>query len=77
MESQGFSFIDLTGEVYDAGMAVNVIDTGGEETEMAADLIIKEMMSPVILFRNKLWTHGQVILENKARNENMEKEDER
>lgn len=76
LETQGFSFVDLTGETYDAGMAVDIIDTEGEVTEKVTDLIIKEMVSPIILFGDELLTHGEVILEKKARNDNMAKEDE-
>jgi len=75
LENQGFSFVDLTGEIYDAGMAVDIIDTEGEVTEKVTDLIIKEMVSPIILFGDKLLTHGEVILEKKARNDNMARED--
>ena len=74
LEIQGCSFIDLTGEVYDAGMAVDIIDTEGEKKDGVIYLIIKEMVAPIILFRNVLLTHGQVILERRAKAENIAKE---
>ena len=74
LEIQGCSFIDLTGEVYDAGMAVDIIDTEGEKNDGVIDLIIKEMVAPIILFRDVLLTHGQVILERRAKAENIAKE---
>ena len=74
LEIQGCSFIDLTGEVYDAGMAVDIIDTEGEKKDGVIDLIIKEMVAPIILFRDVLLTHGQVILERRAKAENIAKE---
>ena len=68
---QGVDFIDLTGELYDAGMAIDILDTEGEKSEGEQTLIIKEMISPIILFQNEILMHGQVILEwreNKIKN---------
>jgi len=74
LEVQGCSFIDLTGEIYDAGMAVDIIETEGERKDGVTDLIIKEMVAPIILFGGVLLTHGQVILERSAKGENIAKE---
>ncbi len=60
---QGGDFIDLTGELYDAGMAIDILDTEGEKSEGERNLIIKEMIAPIILFQNEILMHGQVILE--------------
>ncbi len=59
----GGVFIDLTGELYDAGMAVDILDTEGEKTEGEKKLFIKEMITPIILFNDEILMHGQVILE--------------
>jgi len=64
LEAQGCSFIDITGQIYDEGMAVDVIDIEGENKDNAVRLV-KEMMTPIILFKNKLLIYGQVILERK------------
>lgn len=67
LEAQGASFIDLTGEMYDAGMAVDVIDTEGEKADEQMNLMIKEMIAPIILFNDVLLSHGQVILQWKTK----------
>ena len=67
LEAQGASFIDLTGEMYDAGMAVDVIDTEGEKADEQMTLMIKEMIAPIILFNEALLSHGQVILQWKPK----------
>lgn len=67
LEAQGTSFIDLTGEMYDAGMAVDVIDTEGEKTDEQETLMIKEMIAPIILLNEELLSHGQVILQWKMK----------
>ncbi len=74
LEAQGCSFIDVTGQIYDAGMAVDIIDIEGEKKEDVTKLVIKEMMAPIILFKNKLLMYGQVILERKAISGNITKE---
>ncbi|MEA2067470.1 MAG: hypothetical protein U9O65_10360 [Thermotogota bacterium] len=64
LEAQGCSFIDITGQRYDEGMAVDIIDIEGENKDNAVKLV-KEMMAPIILFKNELLIYGQVILERK------------
>ena len=61
LENQGCSFLDYTGQIYDAGLAVEVIDIEADESK-ENKLIIKEMVVPIILFQNKLLVSGQVIL---------------
>jgi len=63
LEANGCSFVDVTGEAYDAGMAVDVIDTEGEKTHDEKYLFVKEMISPIILFDGNFLNHGQAILE--------------
>jgi len=63
LETNGCSFIDLSGEAYDTGMAVDVIDTEGKEKRDGEYLFVKEMISPIILFDDNLLKHGQAILE--------------
>lgn len=60
LEEQGCIFLDLTGKVYDAGLALEVIDI--EDESKQTELIIKETIVPIILFQNKLLVSGQVIL---------------
>ncbi|MFY9226202.1 MAG: hypothetical protein WAQ98_26230 [Blastocatellia bacterium] len=62
LESQGCCFIDLTGQLYDLGMAVEVIDSEDCQKEDKGSLIIKEMIAPIVLFNNSLLAAGQVIV---------------
>lgn len=62
LESSGCKFIDLTGQKYDAGMAVDVITTEEDSLIKSGDIIIREMVSPIVLWNDMLLSHGQVIL---------------
>ncbi len=62
LESSGCKFIDLTGQSYDTGMAVDIITTEEDSLIKSGDIIIKEMVSPIILWDDMLLSHGQVIL---------------
>lgn len=70
LEAHGCTFIDATGKVYDAGMAVDIIDTEGKKTSDESERIVKEMIVPTIVFNDVLLKHGQVILEWKTKIEN-------
>lgn len=65
LDTSGISFVDITGQQYDAGMAVDILDTEGEKTEETT-FYVKEMIAPIILIGDKFLTHGQVILERKT-----------
>lgn len=62
-KNHGGVFVDLTDELYDAGMAIDILDTEGEKTDEEKKLFIKEMIAPIILLNDKILMHGQVILE--------------
>ena len=62
LESSGCKFIDLTGQSYDTGMAADVITTEEDSLIKSGDIIIKEMVSPIILWNDMLLSHGQVVL---------------
>ncbi|KAF0206255.1 MAG: hypothetical protein FD167_5548 [bacterium] len=68
LEEQSCVFLDLTGKIYDAGLALEVIDIEDDKKDDKKDesnknnLIIKETIVPIILFQNKLLVSGQVIL---------------
>ena len=62
LESSGCKFIDLTGQSYDTGMAVDIITTEEDSLIKSGDIIIKEMVSPIILWNDMLLRHGQVVL---------------
>jgi hypothetical protein len=62
LEIEGISFIDLTGQEYDSGMAIDILETEEDSSRTANTLIIKEMISPIILWKKKLLKHGSAVL---------------
>lgn len=62
LELEGCLYVDLTGQAYDAGMALDILGTEEDPTQPGESLIIKEMISPIILLKNALIRHGQAIL---------------
>ncbi|MBL8196773.1 MAG: hypothetical protein JNM06_23475 [Blastocatellia bacterium] len=63
LEVEGCVFLDLTGKNYDSGLAIEVVDIESDnQTTDLTELIIKEMLVPIILFQGKLLVSGQVIL---------------
>lgn len=74
LESEGCEFLDFTGKAYDAGLALEVIDIETDNDDKT-DLVIKEMLAPIILFQNKLLVSGQVILAKPIKT-NIEDDDE-
>jgi hypothetical protein len=70
LEEAGISYLDLTGERYDPGMAIDVIDIEGEGSD-AGDLVIKEMMAPVILHNGSLLAWGEAVLERRISSESI------
>ncbi|MBI4850374.1 MAG: hypothetical protein HY819_00970 [Acidobacteria bacterium] len=67
LEDQGCVFLDLSGKIYDAGLALEVIDIEDQDRKTQKEndqtqLFIKETIVPIILFENKLLVSGQVIL---------------
>jgi len=62
LEAVGITFIDLTGQEYDAGMALDILETEENGTQTANTISIKEMVTPVILWKNTLLCHGTANL---------------
>ncbi|MTI69116.1 MAG: hypothetical protein FH751_02530 [Firmicutes bacterium] len=61
LEEEKIEFIDLSGEKYDAGMAVDVVYTEGVEGENS-NFVIEEMMEPIILLKEKVIHRGKVVI---------------
>ena len=60
------NIVDLTGEAYDPGMAIEVIYTEDPEIKNAQTEIIKEMVRPIIFINNELVKHGQAVTKKLA-----------
>ncbi len=58
--------LDLTGQRYEAGMAVDVIEALTDASLGERIQIVDEMIAPVILWRGRVVRHGQVVIRQGA-----------
>ena len=54
--------LDLTGQKYEPGMAVEVLEVVPDENPRAGAKLIVEMVAPVVLWRGRVVRHGQVVV---------------
>ena len=62
-EKEGMSFVDLKDQIYDAGMALEVIDVEENPSKLKGVNIIKEVIEPLILLNGQVINQGRAILE--------------
>ncbi len=62
-EKEGISFVDLKDHIYDAGMALEVIDVEVNPRQINGVNTIKEVIEPLILLNGQVINPGRVILE--------------
>lgn len=75
------SLIDLSGKKYDDGYAADVIGVDSEKDVPDEELIVKEMVKPIILYKGSVLRYGQVVLGDEedfhlTNNATIEKQDE-
>ena len=58
----GLEVLDVTGRVYEPGLAVEVLDAFEDARLPAGSQVIDETVAPVVLFRGSVVRHGQVIV---------------
>jgi hypothetical protein len=63
LEKEGISFVELKNQIYDAGMAVEVIDIEENPQRLKGGNVIKEVIEPLILWNGQLLNQGRVIIE--------------
>jgi hypothetical protein len=56
----GFEFCDLSGQPYDPGLAVEVVDTEGDKN--AGSAWISETVSPIVLWHGHMVRTGEVVI---------------
>lgn len=61
ISNNNIEIVDLTNQIYDAGLAVEIIYCENNETPSESP-IITEMLRPVILQNNNLILNGQVVI---------------
>ena len=57
-----FELSDLTGQPYDPGLAVEVIDTEHEGDSADGEPTVAEMLAPIVLWRGRVVRAGQVLI---------------
>ena len=62
--ASGLTCLDLTGQPYDVGMAVQAMNL--EEFDEEEPLIVSRMIEPVILSRGRVMKRGIVMLSRRA-----------
>lgn len=63
LESAGITWEDLTGQSYETGLAVDILDVEGTKSSDSDTQVIVEMVEPIILFGGKLLRHGKAVTE--------------
>lgn len=61
LRDQQVQFRDLTGQPYDPGLALEVVDVIEEPDGPDGYGCIEEMVSPIVLWRGAVVSHGQVV----------------
>lgn len=64
LESAGVQFVELTGQTYDPGFAVDVVECRGDAS--AAKHVIAEMVTPIVLWNGVVLRRGEAVLEGMA-----------
>jgi molecular chaperone GrpE (heat shock protein) len=54
--------LDLTGQKYEPGMAVEVLEVVPDEHAGARGKLVVEMVAPIVLWRGRVVRHGQVVV---------------
>jgi hypothetical protein len=54
--------LDLTGQKYEPGMAVEVLEVLTDESLRGQEKLIVEMVAPVVLWRGRVVRHGQIVI---------------
>lgn len=62
LNDENIEVIDITGKLYDAGLAVEVINNLNPEEKDSSKIFITEMIKPIIMKDNKVLVFGQVVI---------------
>ena len=72
LEKNQIELMDLTGQKYDDGYAADVLGVEAETDASEEDLIVCEMVKPIILFKGSVIKYGQVILGDTIKRESSD-----
>jgi hypothetical protein len=62
LDDQGLEVVDLTGKPYEAGLAVEVVDSVQSAAATAEQDIVGETVSPIVLWKGKVVRQGQIVI---------------
>jgi hypothetical protein len=62
LEHHGVEVLDLTGKPYDAGLAVEVVDSIRDPLAPVGHETVDETVSPIVLWRGAVVRQGQVVM---------------
>jgi hypothetical protein len=62
LSERGLEVIDLTGRIYEPGLAVEVLDAFEDATLPAGAQLVDETVAPIVLWRGEVVRHGQVVV---------------
>lgn len=67
LKSNDIELLDFTGQTFDSGYAIDVLDTEAPEGFPEEKLIIAETICPLIMQKGEILKYGQVILGEKVK----------
>lgn len=73
LSERELSSLDLTGQKYEPGMAVEVLEAFADESLRADEKLIAEMVAPIVLWRGRVVRHGQVVVKQGSAGANRTK----
>jgi hypothetical protein len=66
LEENGFEVVDLTGKPYEAGLAVEVVDTLDDPEIPEGESRIDETVSPIVMWKGTVVKQGQIVMRRRA-----------
>lgn len=62
LSEYGLEVLDVTGRLYEPGLAVEVIDAFADAGLPRGTQVVDETVAPVVLYRGAVVRHGQVVI---------------
>jgi hypothetical protein len=62
IEKIGIEVIDLTGRIYDPGMAPEVVEVREDMSPQAGQAVIDETIAPTVMWHGRVVRPGQIIV---------------
>lgn len=67
LDENNITVVDLTGQPYDPGLSVDIVYNENEDSSSENNLLVSEMMSPIIIQDGTVIQFGQVVVSNKTK----------